>query len=800
MRKYNFSDGWSYKHLDRDEAFKEITVPHDAMFYEARTEEAKGGKNIGFFEGHDYLYRKEFYVEEVWCGKRLLLEFEGVYHNAEVFLNGKKIYFRPYGYTNFFVDISKNIVFGQKNIVEVIARNSDQPNSRWYSGAGLYRPVNLYLGGERHIKENGVRIKTLSVHPATLQLDLDVVGSGQAVATFYFKGQEVTTHCLTIDENGRASKVIQIENAKLWSATYPNLYQVSIQFADDVVTQQFGIRLLEWSTDKGLTINGEREILRGACIHHDNGLLGACAFPEAEERKIRLMKKNGYNAIRSAHNPCSKALLDACDRLGVYVLDEYLDVWYIHKTVNDYATYMADWWPQDLKDMVEKDYNHPSVIMYSTGNEVSETAQKRGIDLTKQMTEYLHALDDTRPVTCGINIFFNFLSSIGLGVYSDEKAKKEVEGKKKKAAVGSEFYNNLAGLAGAGFMKRGATLYPCDVKTRDAFANMDIAGYNYGILRYQKDLNTYPNRLILGTETFCSDAYQFWEFAKENPRIIGDFVWAGMDYMGEAGVGAWEYDDSYPKDAAESGWLTAGSGRIDILGRPNAEAAYTRVAFEQYKQPVIAVKPVYQTGSHSPSAWKMTEAISSWTYPGCEGQTATVEVYARAYRADLYVNSELVGSKVFKNDCRLIFKTPYQAGEIKVLTYDKSGHLIGQSHLVTASDETIISIDPETQAVEGKLLYVPLRYTDKAGLLKPMQKGRLKLDVEGGNLLGLGHASSYNKDGYLLDETDTYYGEAMAVIRVSNVDNIQINVTDGELVSQVSLAVTSVEDWGKKNE
>ena len=174
------------------------------------------------------------------------------------------------------------------------------------------------------------------------------------------------------------------------------------------------------------------------------------------------------------------------------------------------------------------------MIMYSIGNEVSETAQKKGIQLTKEMTEYLHSLD-YRPVTCGVNIFFNFLSSIGFGVYNDIKAEKEARSVKKKK-VGSEFYNHLAGLLGADFMKTGAQLYFCDLKTRDAFANMDIAGYNYGIKRYRHDLKKYPDRLILGTETFCSDAYKFWEMARENPRLIGDFVWAGMDYLGEVGV------------------------------------------------------------------------------------------------------------------------------------------------------------------------------------------------------------------------------------------------------------------------
>ena len=331
------------------------------------------------------------------------------------------------------------------------------------------------------------------------------------------------------------------------------------------------------------------------------------------------MKENGYNAIRSAHNPCSKAMLEACDRQGMLMMDEYIDHWYIHKTMHDYVEFFEEFWRQDMADMVDKDYNHPCVILYSTGNEVAETAQPRGIALAKEMTDFLHELDSSRPVSCGINIFFNFLNAIGMGQYSDEKAAKEAaraakakaEGKKvKESATGSKFFNDMAGLLGADFMKLGATLHGSDVTTRAAFANMDIAGYNYGEKRYQKDLKKYPDRLILGSETFCSDAYKFWELAKENPRLIGDFVWSGFDYLGEDGIGAWEYKEYAPEFEHNVGWITAGAGRIDLTGKPLGEALYTKVAFELEQGPLIAVRPIcHAESSHSPSAWKMTAQL-----------------------------------------------------------------------------------------------------------------------------------------------------------------------------------------------
>lgn len=796
MQKINFSNGWRARRLDSSDKFQEIIIPHDAMITEKRSDDSMGGHNIGYFEAHDYEYQKSFFVSDDDYGKHFVLEFEGVYHQAVVYLNGQKIAFRPYGYTNFFIELDSDLKYGKENLLEVVVQNRLQPNSRWYTGTGIYRPVNLYIGEQEYITENGIQIKTLSINKPTIELTLSTVGAKEAKIEILDDDQVIKEISYTIDnglDNSKSCSIIPIvlPEASLWSADKPKLYQAKVTVGNDEVIETFGIRTVELSVEEGLLINGKREILRGACIHHDNGMLGACAFPESEERKIRIMKDAGYNAIRSAHNPCSKALLEACDRIGMYVLDEYLDGWYIHKTQYDYALYIEDWWQKDLDNLVSKDYNHPSVIMYSLGNEVSETAEPKGIQLTKTMRDYLHQLDNTRPVTTGVNIFFNFLSSIGLGVYSDEKSQKEVETKvqKKKTPVGSEFYNTLAGMVGADFMKLGATLYPCDLKTRDAFASMDVAGYNYGILRYKKDLKKYPNRIILGTETFCSDAYDFWEFAKKNPRIIGDFVWAGMDYLGETSVGAWVYPEYKPEDAPEHGWLTAGSGRYDILGLPvYGEAAYTKVAFEQVKGPLMAVKPLHMQGKHSPSAWKMTDALNSWTFPGSEGKMAEVEVYSRQKIVRLFVNGRQVGAKMPKSG-RVIFKTPYVPGVIKAKEYDKNNQEIGEVELRTADNQTQISLFPETKAYQDKLLYIPIAYTDQKGIVKPTMRGRITVEVEGAQLLALGHACPYNIEGYRNHFTDTYYGQAMAILKVIDKDEVIIKVTDGKYSQDMKLDV-----------
>ena len=783
MQSILFHDHWYVRHTDENGPGKPVPLPHDAMLSEHRTADAGGGLNISWFEGRDYVYTRHFSVSKKDLMMHNVLEFEGVYRKAEVWINGKKTAFRPYGYTNFYVELDDCLREGD-NTVEVIARNGDQPNSRWYSGSGIYRPVKWWRSPKKHIELNGVRIRTLRVNPAVIEISVRTSEPGP-VTVQILDGETVTT-----EASFEGSTQIAISDAKLWSVDTPSLYTAKVRFGEDTAVETFGIRTLQWGKD-GFLVNGERVILRGACVHHDNGLLGAVCHPDAVERKLRILKENGYNAIRSAHNPCSKAALEVCDRIGLMVMDEYIDQWYIHKTQHDYVEYFDQFRHQDLADMVDKDYNHPCVIMYSTGNEVAETAQPKGIALTEEMTEELHRLDATRPVTCGINIFFNFLNSIGMGQYSDEKAAKEAQraanakasGKKKKeSATGSKFFNDMAGLLGADFMKLGATLHGSDVTTRQAYARMDIAGYNYGEKRYRRDLKKYPDRLILGSETFCSDAYRFWELAKGNPRLLGDFVWSGIDYLGEDGIGAWEYKEYAPEFEHNVGWISAGAGRIDLTGKPLGEALYTRVAFEQDSGPFLAVRPICHAGrSHSPSAWKMTNAMPTWSFRGWEGKQAHVEVYARADSVELLLNGASLGRKQVKNSCVFTFHVPYANGKLEAVAYDAPGHETGRSTLETAGEETILRAVPEETMVRaGHLSFIRLQYTDSNGIVKPCERGVLDVKVEGGRLVGLGSACPYYERSYLDSTCDTYYGEALAIVEAGSGDQVTLTAGDGK--------------------
>lgn len=769
MKKISFHSSWLFKRLDEKQTMTSITLPHDAMIYETRDQSHPSGKHGCYLKGYDYQYQKSFVVELSEKESHIIFEFEGVYHQAEVYVNDEKLMIRAYGYTNFYVDVTKAIRFGGENTITVIARNAAQPNSRWYSGAGIYRPVYMYILPKKHIELNGIKVTTIDDLVPTIAVDIKTNEPGNIQLDILDDDQLLFSMSFATD--GHIQKQVILENATLWSPEQPKLYTCRARFEEDVHSVEFGIRKITFNTQDGLCINGKRVILKGGCIHHDNGLLGAMNHPYADARKIAILKKAGFNAIRSAHNPISKASLDACDRLGMLVMDEYVDMWYIHKTRYDYASEMVEHYEQDLLDLVNKDYNHPSVIMYSIGNEVAETSETRGISLTKTMTDYLHGLDATRPVTCGINVFFNFLYSLGFGVYSDDKADKGEE-------VGSEFFNKLAGMFGDKTMKIGASLHGSDRATKKAFSHLDIAGYNYGILRYKKDMKKYPNRLIVGSETFGKDAYRFYELAKKHPALIGDFMWAAQDYLGEVAIGSWEYK-AYAKDFKPVvGWMSAGSGRIDLTGKPLCEMSYVRVAYELDTIRIGVVPVAYYGEAHSPSAWKMSNAIESWSWAGFEGQMTKVEVYGRGHHVKLFLNDKKIGEKKNRHNCYLSFKVKYYPGLLKAISYTKDGQVIGTTQIQTAKPITILRAIPEVAEVsQNELLYVRYQYSDDEGIIQPLARGKITLDIEGGELLAFGHACPFNDEGYHQTYSDTYYGEALAIIRPLDKEHILISAT-----------------------
>ncbi len=786
MQKQDFNQRWHfYKQGSQDVQI--VDLPHDAMLHEARDPESPGGSAVGFFVGGVYVYEKTFFAPVEWREKCVLFEFEGVYRHSKVYLNGQEAGGRPYGYSRFFVNADPFLQYGTENTLRVVADNARMPNSRWYSGSGFYRPVHLLLGNKTHIEPDGVKVSTLSYAPARILVETTATG-GEIVVEI-LDGDEV------IARGEGAAVELDIPNAKLWSAETPNLYRCRVTLKEggavvDTVTENFGIRLVEWSP-RGLFINGQETLLRGGCIHHDNGILGACAYAEAEERRVRILKAAGFNTIRSAHNPASQALLEACDRYGMYVMDEFADMWYMHKNKYDYAADFDAWYREDLRAMVEKDFNHPSVIMYSIGNEVTEPYQERGIQLTMEMVDYLHSLDRNRAVTAGINLMLIYMASRGRGIYKEEGGLAlEEKPKKKQRASGSLFFNLMTSIIGTQ-MNKMANSEAADRITSPCLDALDIAGYNYASGRYALDGKKHPDRVICGSETFTQDIAKNWAMVKKYPYLIGDFMWTAWDYLGEAGIGAWAYDGSgfhkpYP-------WLIAGCGVIDILGNVDATAKYAAVVWGLEQQPYIGVRPINHPGKRvSKAIWRATNAVHSWSWKNCEGNKAKIEVYADAYAVELFLNDKSLGKKRIKA-FKAMYKTSYAPGVLKAVAYDRNGRKLSESELVSASGKTRIALKPEESAIKvGDLLYINVELVGENGVVESNDDRKLTVHVTGGRLLGFGSANPCTEERFDSGSYTTFYGRALAVVQGGEAGEMTIQVS-GEELEPVAIKVKVTE-------
>lgn len=788
MKRINFNQGWQFQKAGTNH-WQEVNLPHDAMIHEPRDPESEGGAAVGYFPGNVYIYEKTFTVPVEWREQCITFEFEGIYKNSKVVLNGQEAGGTAYGYTRFFVQADPYLRYGEENTIRVTADNAKMPNSRWYSGSGIYRPVHLLVQNKTHIALDGVKISTLSYAPAKILVDTTANGGEIRVEILDGSSHVIATG------NG-ASVELTLPDAQLWSAETPNLYQCRVTLTEngqvvDEVTETFGIRMLEWSS-KGLFINGQNTLLRGGCIHHDNGILGAATFDKSEERRVRILKEAGYNAIRSAHNPTSKALLAACDRLGMYLIDETWDTWYMHKNKYDYATDFNDWYREDIRSMVAKDFNHPSVIMYSIANEVSEPYQQRGQDLTREMVDFIHSLDRNRAVTAGINLFIIDKASKGKGIYKEEGglADEKAEGKKKQQASSSLFFNILASMVGTQ-MNNMANSDGADRITSPCLDALDIAGYNYASGRYAKEGQKHPNRVIYGSETFPQDIAKNWEMVKKYPYLVGDFMWTSWDYLGEAGMGAWDYDGKggfqkpYP-------YLVAGCGAVDLIGTIGAPAKYAATVWGLEKKPFIGVRPVNHPGKRITKAiWRGTNAIDSWAWKNCEGNKAEIEVYADAHSVELFINGQSLGKKKLKA-YQATFKTKYAPGSLKAIAYDQNGQPISEGELASATGKTSISLKPEETTVQsGELVYINVDLVGDNGIVESNADRELTITVEGGTLLGFGSANPRTEERFDNSCYTTYYGRSLAAVRADRPGALTVRATGpGIDPAEVKISVT----------
>ena len=748
MNKTSFQENWFYKG-------QPVALPHDAMLHEARRADAPGGSAVAFFPDGEYVYEKTFARPEA---EHVVFEFEGVYKNAKVYLNGKEAGGTAYGYLPFFVNADAFLVDGENTIrVECAVKH---PDSRWYSGAGIYRPVWLWTGPQNSIEPESVRIGTVSVDPAVIRVQSE-------------KAVRVEVEGMT----GEGTDfTMTIPNAKLWSDETPHLYTAKVTSGADETELKFGIRKVEWSP-KGLFVNGRQTLLKGGCVHHDSGILGAATYDESEYRRVKILKEAGFNAIRSSHNPCSRAMLDACDSLGVYLMDETWDMWFHHKTKYDYATEWRAHYLSDIDAIVARDFNHPSVILYSIGNEVSEPAKPEGVEKTREMVEHIHAIDPNRAVTGGFNLMIISNAAKGKGVYDENGGGRDESGDKKMQGMNSTMFNLIVSMIGTG-MNKAANGKKADEATAPSLDLLDICGYNYASGRYPLEGKAHPDRIVVGSETFPQTIAQNWAAVKQYPYLVGDFMWTAWDYLGEAGIGAWGYTPDAKGFNKLYPWLLGDTGAFDILGDPNGEAFWASAVWGALDAPVICVRPINHESKPIKAAWRGTNAIPSWSWAGCKGKKATVEVYFDAARIELYLDGKKLASAKVR-DCRAMFNVNYAPGKLEAVAYDASGREIARSALKTAEAPLHIAIRPEVaEAKKGEIVYLPITLEGANGVVESNADRKLKITVEGGELLGFGSANPRTEERFEAGEYTTYYGRALAVVRVGS--NTKVTVADGE--------------------
>ena len=668
MKKEAFNRNWTLTALHSPSSEpKTVTLPHDAMISQARVKSPPDGTNTGskkgYYPGGVWQYAKTFSVPAEATEQHVAFLFEGAYMQARVFINGDLAGQRPYGYSEFIVEADGFLKYGEDNEIKVITQTGN--DSRWYSGAGLYRGVSMMTSERVFIPAYGVKITTpdITAQRAAVCVDVTIANESAEGCTsvklltslYDGQGQSVAEDTAPVTvyrgDTAQVRRRLFIKNPELWDVDTPRLYTcVSKLMAGDIVldevTETFGVRSLTLDTERGLILNGKSVKLRGACIHHDNGPIGAAAIARAELRRVEKLKAAGFNALRMSHHPAGRALLEACDRVGMLVMDEAFDMWTESKSPEDYSLYFAQWWEKDIESLVNKDYNHPCVIMYSIGNEIVETGKPSGGAWSRRLAGKIRELDSTRFTINSINGLLAVMEQLHKAMRAAAEAAGQSESEASQAAPQGGDINET--MANAGEKMKSFMTHPLVTEcTAEAYAAVDIAGYNYMNTRYEMDRELFPNRIICGSETYIRDIDVTWHDVMKYPYVIGDFTWTGWDYLGEAGVGKVNYTwATEPKFGfyGEYPWLAAWCGDIDITGYRRPSSYYREIVYGLRKQPYITVlRPEYYGVKPLHSPWSWNDAVSGWSWNGFEGKPVQIEVYSEAEEVALYINGELAG-------------------------------------------------------------------------------------------------------------------------------------------------------------
>lgn len=760
---------------------KAIHLPYDAMIHETRTPDTPNGAQTGFYPGGEYIFDKDFTAPESWRGRPVFLTFEGCYQLATVTVNrfpaGKSVN----GYSEFTIDITPFLQYGTVNHLRVIADNSLMPNSRWYTGSGLYRGVRLLVGNAVYIPQDGVRVTTREI--GSDFADVEVTATVQNAVN---ETKRVTV-CSTLTHDGSTAaedsqhlllrpgekRVVHfrccLSSPALWSPDTPNLYACVTRVLDgedelDRDKTIFGVRTVSIDAVHGVRINGQPIKLRGACIHHDNGILGAATLAAAENRRVRQLKAAGFNAIRSSHHPAGRDLLDACDRHGILVMDEVSDVWNTRKNPYDYALHFAEDWRATVEKMVAKDYNHPSVILYCVGNEISEAGSEHGAETNRNLCDALRELDPTRYTTNALNGLM--AAGFRLRQIMQDVAARFPVGHAGGDGAGSNALNSFMSLM-AGEKGDYFSTHPLLTEAlSDCEDGCDVIGLNYLTGRHVLEHELHPHKAVLGTETYPADIVRLWRIVEENPHMIGDFTWAGYDYLGEAGCGIFHYDGGenfssiYPE-------RTAYIGDLDLLGNRRPISYLREIVYGLHKAPYIAVLRMEHNGqTPSKTPWMFKDNLAGWTWPGYEGQPASVDVYSASEEVELFLNGASLGRKKVV-DFTATYSVPYAPGELKAVGYtgetcDGTFVLctVQNARLTLTADRTTLHADGEDAA------FVMIHFIDADGNDDLHTPHRIHAAVEGTAVLeALGSANPCSEESYDTPDSETFDGYCMAVLR-----------------------------------
>lgn len=758
MKKTNFNKEWKFSlndGLDWDAKIEKwdsiVDLPHDFSFVQPRRKDAPSGAHGGFFQGGVGKYQKSFKSKK---NKKYFLICDGAYGLTDVYVNANVIYTNKYGYNSFYVDITDYIRYDKENEVLFRVNNTLMPNTRWYSGSGIYRDVFLCECENAYIHPFGSFVYTENIFGKTAYMNVEtyVYSDKKAEGVLEFQvfddktGRKTAAFskyvALSVGENKINAK-FQIDNVKMWDVDTPNMYRIKTElkteFAKDTDESAFGVRIINVDSKRGFMLNGKSVKLRGGCVHHDQGLVGSATYKEIEYRRIAKLKEAGFNAVRCSHNPQSQHFYEACDRLGMLVMDELFDYWTEGKKESDFHFYFKENWEMWAQNTVMRNRCHPSIVMWSTGNEIPQkTGRGNGYYIATDIANKIRSLDTSRPVTHALCSLWD--------------NKEEYECEKRE--------NDFPPSKLDCFAK----------KTAITADTTDIVGYNYLEYRLEKDLERFPKRVIINTETFSKNAYTTIKQLLNNPRIAGDFVWTAWDYFGETGIGHVEYDKERGDFLLPHPYYIANCGDIDICGVRKPQSYYREIAWGLRTDPYIAVRnPMLTEIPCFLSGWGFYDCEHSWNWQGCEGKSVDVYVFADCDAVVLEINGKEIERKDKTENGVYVFRTTYNSGVVSAKAI-KDGKVIGSSYIETEKEPKKIALLPEksyltNQKANEDIVIVDVEIQDENGMLCTQDERLVSYSVKGGKILGVGSMNLTSEEPYQANERCVYKGRGLIIIQ-----------------------------------